>query len=811
MRHVAFLGVFFLFSPATFAADLPPGVLLRLGDDRFRAGSGVHHISFSPNGTQFATARPVAGGVSVLTVWDAATGQPLRGQKVNNELLKGCVWGPKGGYAIFIRVNAQRISPDDFLVWEFTDPSAEPPPVLEAKFNHSGEWRVIADRPKGGDEYIDFDLGADGERVAALWKSAKEKYAVHVFELKPADTAKKLKQVAALDLGSENARAVRISGNGKTVVTFRPLRNTLDGNCAATPWDVATAKATKPVNVTYIPWLSDDPKMWYFPALTHDGGALVDTKPDGYDLVDLATGKRRTIPLQPLPEGKNDRSYEILEGSHPAANLCFPTGRIHVEARSLRTRIVDLESGKELRQLRGHTSTPTATAVSADGTRMATADCDGIIRLWDAKTLRPINDVAGHRSPVNHAQLSPDGKRLLTWAADETTRLWDFATGKELRAFTDSPVLDGENRSYLNEPRFTPDGTMILYGTNKKLIARDLQSGNEVPLPGDMAELGPRLVAFSPDGKSALTRDVVVAGCEVWDWPSGNKRFRWEADPDTLRSTGFTPGFSVDGSVIFHNVKSSICCDSKTGKALQFAWNAPHVDSIRPLHSLQSAPSLGVAYRKNDDLLVFEAGTGKQVSRFRLGYTEGGFPTNYPHISLSPTGGHYAWASEELPDEVNLFESASGAMRRRFVHRGAAHVLGFTPDGSRLLTSSNDHTVLVWDMRLQNVPLPDDLKKETDPMKLWGWLDSSAPDAYLRMARLASDPDATLRVMKQNLKPIIKGENGPGVIRDARAVEVIESLGSEGAQKLLNDLATGDQSAFRTQEAKRALERLNRK
>ena len=45
-------------------------------------------------------------------------------------------------------------------------------------------------------------------------------------------------------------------------------------------------------------------------------------------------------------------------------------------------------------------------------------------------------------------------------------------------------------------PVFTPDGTAVLYNTGRKLMARDLQTGLEVPLPGELADLRGGLVAW---------------------------------------------------------------------------------------------------------------------------------------------------------------------------------------------------------------------------------------------------------------------------------------------------------------------------
>jgi hypothetical protein len=138
-------------------------------------------------------------------------------------------------------------------------------------------------------------------------------------------------------------------------------------------------------------------------------------------------------------------------------------------------------------------------------------------------------------------------------------------------------------------------------------------------------------------------------------------------------------------------------------------------------------------------------------------------------------------------------------------------VLGFTPDGTKLLTAGNDHTVLVWDMRLTHVPLPESFKKETDALKLWNTLATGKADAaYLAMARLAREPDAAVKMAKLKLKPAAKagGDTDASRLTDARAIELLESLNTDDSRALLTELAGGNANSFRTQEAKRALERL---
>jgi hypothetical protein len=119
--------------------------------------------------------------------------------------------------------------------------------------------------------------------------------------------------------------------------------------------------------------------------------------------------------------------------------------------------------------------------------------------------------------------------------------------------------------------------------------------------------------------------------------------------------------------------------------------------------------------------------------------------------------------------------------------------------------------VLVWDVQLTHAPLTESFKKETSAGKLWDLLATgSAPEAYLAMARLAREPAAAVQMARRKLRPgTPSGPDSSAAQRaDARAIELLESLGTPEAIQLLNELAHGDKAAFRTQEAQRALHRV---
>jgi hypothetical protein len=160
---------------------------------------------------------------------------------------------------------------------------------------------------------------------------------------------------------------------------------------------------------------------------------------------------------------------------------------------------------------------------------------------------------------------------------------------------------------------------------------------------------------------------------------------------------------------------------------------------------------------------------------------------------------------------IELRESATDEIRRVLDgERGTIRILGSTPDGSRLLTASADHTILVWDVRLQATPLPDEIKRETKAVKLWAMMCTGrANEAYEAMARFAAEPPAAVRMARLRLEPARSSDQETAMTRlaDARVVELLEALNTPESQALLKELAEGDASAWRTHQARQALER----
>ncbi|MCA2659044.1 MAG: WD40 repeat domain-containing protein [Microcystis sp. M049S2] len=94
----------------------------------------------------------------------------------------------------------------------------------------------------------------------------------------------------------------------------------------------------------------------------------------------------------------------------------------------------NVETGKEIRTLKGHDDLVTSVNFSPDGKTLVSGSWDKTIKLWNVETGQEIRTLKGHDSAVRSVNFSPDGKTLVSGSDDNTIKLWNGNNGWGLDA-----------------------------------------------------------------------------------------------------------------------------------------------------------------------------------------------------------------------------------------------------------------------------------------------------------------------------------------------------------------------------------------
>jgi WD40 repeat protein len=228
-----------------------------------------------------------------------------------------------------------------------------------------------------------------------------------------------------------------------------------------------------------------------------------------------------------------------------------PTGTCVVSGSGDKTiQLWDVESGKAIRSLIGHSGLVRSVAFSPDGKRVVSGSFDQTIRLWDVESGEAIGSpFTGHTSYVYSVAFSPGGTHIASSSHDKTVRLWNAHTGKP-------PQLKFKiQNGYVSSIAvFSASQRVACASSDGTVQIRDFDVGQlaAAPLTGDMTCI--TSVAVSPDDKSVAAVDSNGKVCH-WDVESRRLLSHAETTFSGPTSLSFSPNSTQlilsrhDGSV----------------------------------------------------------------------------------------------------------------------------------------------------------------------------------------------------------------------------------------------------------------------
>lgn len=693
-----------------FGDPLPPGVVMRLGTNRFRPPNNGRRIALSPDATTIATCGWNDSGIDFT---DRRSGKLIR--RID----------PPDGK--FWRHESIAFSPDGaWLVSAGTSGDGDGatgshPGIVQAWKTADGKeaWKVDLDAATGKAVVISADgtLIASGDTLGRviIWDVTSRRR-LHTFSVEDATIKQIRRRVESTTPKNKSVKeaayieAIAFTRDASFIVAAE------DGDATIHVWDVQSEK-----EITRIPQAHENQIVSL--AVTPDGNQIISGgnrvirresfgKP--YHSLNVRVPEIRVWDLR---SGARQREFNFTEPTAGDGRIALSEdGKVLASATEGKILVWDAVAGRVRCEIPA-TDWYGDLALSTDGKTVA-APIQGSIGISDVATGQSLSTRGlSHEGSISAITESPDCAVIYTASSDGRAIAWNSVFGKSLFEVRHGPrgairdlaiSNDGRRMATAGLSDYLPSGllyTVRIWDAHTGAPLRELCDMQYDP----RTKVGKRYwnldrVAFSPDGRLVAVAGTVLSpgDIDVWDIETAKKVAEIRNPP---KNQVMALAFSADGKKLWTCELGSLVrlwdISSATLEKQFLGSKIPPKPNVAygPLDAIFAPDLMRLITSERKSLITWGLATGDAISAIdRVTQDQA------QRVTVSRDGRFIAVADANFaarPDKniIRVFEQRTTNEAFKYL-TGNAHPssLAFSSDGRRLLSGMSDGTALVWDL-----------------------------------------------------------------------------------------------------------------
>ncbi len=307
---------------------------------------------------------------------------------------------------------------------------------------------------------------------------------------------------------------------------------------------------------------------------------------------------------------------------------------------------------------------------------------DGLWTFWDFKGNKTSEITYQNGRVLNtehrvHKEKSKDD--LEEQSGKKVQRAFILHESKQNKSLTGLP--DGAKRRIgkgeINDILYSPDDSRIFVLTSIGLWVYDVDSGEEIAVPGDIGRL--RKIAFSPDGYTFGS--IANFPIQLWDTLTG-KQVRNVADLNASADDIF---FSPDGrlTVTVSHYSGTLLWDTHTGELKQRINGRKDYDLMR----IFSPDGVTFVIGNEERLDIWDTLTGQRIQSLVPKEDK------FDYALFSPDGKTFLTQSKN--GHIHLWDPRTWRIKKSLTqNKSVLRCVAFSPDGTILVHGNSDGTVV---------------------------------------------------------------------------------------------------------------------